>query len=387
MRLKLRYVLIGAILCYSYGCAPKSAKLQKSVVPPDKTLFETGENYLKRGQYIKSRLSFQTLINTYPDSEMASEAVFKMADSYYEEGGTENLLQAEDEYSNFIIFYPASPKAQDAQLKIIALNDKMRRAPSLDQQYSHKTLKEIEKFERQFPDSDFISIVKKLKARVQDSLAQQDYLVGKFYGDKGNYAAAVSRYQEITEKYKDYSEMDNIYFLMADTLEKGKNPEEAALFLDKIAKGYPFSPLFEESIAKLKLLGKEVPPVDTELAALNKSKLKPAEGFSPLKPFIDLASTLGLKPQPDVYKQAKKTQEAEKAAKAAEAEKVAAAKPGEGVQAKDSNQIEVLIEKNAEGEKSASVLNPNSTNAAQSNAAKKNAQPPRYKKKTAKKTS
>jgi len=163
MRPAIRYVFLSIILLYSYGCAQKSAKLQKSVAPPDKTLFETGSDYLKKGQYIKSRLAFQTLINTYPDSDMAAESYFSMADSFYEEGGTENLLQAEDQYKNFIVFFPTHPKAPDAQMKVIALNMKLMRSPDRDQQYSYKALQEIKRFLQQFPDSDYVPIAKQFK--------------------------------------------------------------------------------------------------------------------------------------------------------------------------------------------------------------------------------
>ena len=71
MKYTIRSVFLCAILICSWGCDQKSAKLQKSVIPPDKTLFETGSDYLKNGQYIRARLAFQNLMMTYPDSEMA----------------------------------------------------------------------------------------------------------------------------------------------------------------------------------------------------------------------------------------------------------------------------------------------------------------------------
>ena len=106
MRVSVRIALAAVILAGLWGCGPKGAKLQKSVVPPDRTLFETGSEYLKKNQYIKARLAFQTLINTYPDSEVSADSYLAIGDSFYDEGGTENLLQAEDQYKNFIIFFP-----------------------------------------------------------------------------------------------------------------------------------------------------------------------------------------------------------------------------------------------------------------------------------------
>ena len=190
MRPTVRCVLIGFILFYSYGCGQKGAKLQKSVVPPDKTLFETGSDYLSKSQYIKARLAFQTLISTYADSDLLADTYFAMGDSFYEEGGTENLMLAEDQYKNFIVFFPAHPRAADAQMKIISANFKLMGAPDRDQTYAYKTLQEIKKLIQMFPDSDFVPIAKQLKIAVEENLALGDLGVGQYYAEKGSYAGA-----------------------------------------------------------------------------------------------------------------------------------------------------------------------------------------------------
>jgi len=56
-----------------------------TVDAPDRILFETGEAYLERGQYARARLALQTLLSTYPDSDLASEAYLAMGETYYEE--------------------------------------------------------------------------------------------------------------------------------------------------------------------------------------------------------------------------------------------------------------------------------------------------------------
>ena len=51
------------------SCGQKSAGLQEGAVAPDQQLFEIGMQYLEKRQFIKARLAFQTLVNTYPESE------------------------------------------------------------------------------------------------------------------------------------------------------------------------------------------------------------------------------------------------------------------------------------------------------------------------------
>jgi outer membrane assembly lipoprotein YfiO len=379
MRRIVRCIIIAIILFYSWGCGQKSAKLQKSVVPPDKTLFETGSDYLKKSQYIKARLAFQTLINTYPDSDMAADSYFAIGDSFYDEGGTENLLQAEDQFRNFIVFFPTSPRAPDAQLKILSAMMKMMRAPDRDQQYTQKAEREAKKFLDQFSDSDYVPIVKGYLDEIQEVLAKGDLGVGQFYDAKGNYAGAKGRYQHIFDNYRNFSGMDEDLFLLASVLEKSNNPDEAAIYYGKIASAYPFSKRFEEAKERLKLLGKPVPPVDTQSAALNQSKLKPEEGFSPLKPFIDFGKALGFVGTPDRYELAKKTVEDEKAKSIQAAE--AAAKSGEG--GTNGILIETTIRKNASGEtRDSTVLTGGSdpTSSQQSNEKKRPANKNRKKK-------
>jgi outer membrane assembly lipoprotein YfiO len=319
MRPFFRYALLFLILLTVWGCGQKGARLQKSVVPPDKTLFETGSEYLKKSQYIKARLAFQTLINTYPDSDMAAESYLAIGDSFYNEGGTENLLQAEDQYKNFIIFFPTNPKAADAQMKIISVNMKMMHAPDRDQQNSYKAEQAIRAMLRQFPDSDYVPIARQLLNEVQETLAESDYGVGQFYAQRGNFAGARSRYKDIVDKYPNFSAMDDTYYQLAQALEKTENSDEAAIYYTKIASGYPFSKYFDAAKERLKSMGKPVPEVDKQLAALNESKLKPSEGFSPLKPFIDFATALGFKGPPDRYKEAQKQVAEKKAEEAAQA--------------------------------------------------------------------
>jgi outer membrane assembly lipoprotein YfiO len=361
MRFKTRCVLVGVILILLCGCSQRSAKLQRSVVPPDKTLFETGSDYLYKSQYIRARLAFQTLISTYPDSEMTPLSYFAMADSFYEEGGTENLLQAEDQYKNFIIFYPKHPKAPDAQMKVISANMKMMRAPDRDQQFSHRALQEIKDFMQRFPDSDYVPIVRRFKVEVEENLAAGDLGVGRFYENRGNYAGAVGRYKGIVDEYKEYSRLDEVYFRSGNISEElakrarenaGDEAakyiegalDEAAKFYEKIVVGYPFSEFYDEAKARLKAMGKSVPEVDAKIAASNQSRLKPAEGFSPLKPIIDFGKALGFVGLPDRY------EEAQKSLEEAKVKRAAAGKTGDEGLTEDDIQIETIIRKSASGE-------------------------------------
>src|ERR1035441_150965 len=69
---------------------------------PDKVLFDKAMISLKKGRYDVARLTLQTLLNTYPDSEFRMRAKLAVGDTWFKEGGTAALTQAEAEYKDFI---------------------------------------------------------------------------------------------------------------------------------------------------------------------------------------------------------------------------------------------------------------------------------------------
>jgi outer membrane protein assembly factor BamD len=379
MKFVVRYILISAILFGAWGCAQKSAKLQKSVAPPDKTLFETGSNYLKSGQYIKARLAYQNLIQTYPDSDLSAEAYFAIADSYYDEGGTENLLNAEEQYANFIVFFPTHPKAVDAMIKNIALNMKMMHDPDRDQSYSYKALKWVNRMLSEQPDSDFAPIVRQYKREIEETLAEGDLRVARFYADKGNIAGEKGRLKTIIDEYPDFSRLSEVFFDYANIMEKYEDFEEAALYYKKIFSGMPFSKNYEEAKQRLLALNKPVPAVDENLVAFNQSRAKTQKSASLLKPFIDFGSALGVVQPKDRYEEAKKTVQEVKV-------KAAQATGSEGDQKNDAL-INVVISKTKDGEtQDTVVLGPSSADQANDTGNKKKKTINKNKRQSAKKT-
>ena len=302
-----KYMILISILMAVAACGgQKGAKLQTSVIPPDKTLYQNGNEYLDKSQFIKARLAFQTLIRTYPGSDLEAEAYLAMGDSFYKEGGTENLLMAEDQYRNFIIFFPTNPKVIDAQMKIISILMRQMNAPDRDQSYTRRAEAELKKMLLMFPDSDYIPIARQFLDEVQEVEALGDLGVGDFYAGRGNFLGAASRYKDIDVKFPHFSKMDEAYFKLAQAMQKIEQSEEASKYLSKIVSGYPFSKYSEAAKTELQKMGKPVPEVDSQLAEQNQALVKTPEPFSPLKPLIIFAEAIGFKGPPDRFAQAQK---------------------------------------------------------------------------------
>jgi outer membrane protein assembly factor BamD len=245
---------------------------------PDRTLYERAMRDINRNRFTVGRLSLQTLINTYPDSEYLPRAKYAMAESFFEENSSTSLGQAETEFKDYITFFPVSTLADDAQLKIALTH--MRRMEKHDRDNTQARLAEIElkSMIETYPDSDLLDEAKRDLRAVQEVLADHAYSVGNFYMLHRNYAASVSRYKELMTKYPDYSKMPNTLFNLAEALRNVGNEEEATIYYARVVMEHPMADQVAD--AKQRLTAMKQPVPEPNPVALARAQQMPREDRS-----------------------------------------------------------------------------------------------------------
>ncbi len=69
----------------------------------------------ERAKYAEERGLLQTIIESYPDSDLVPRAKFEIANAWYAEG---DFKAAETEYRDFVSFFPGRPEVSEARHKI-----------------------------------------------------------------------------------------------------------------------------------------------------------------------------------------------------------------------------------------------------------------------------
>jgi outer membrane protein assembly factor BamD len=215
-------VVLGVLLALTAACTNK-----KSVNPlagvgskqPDKVLFDKAMDAMRHNRFDVARLTLQTLINTYPDSEYIARAKLAVGDSWYAEGGSAALAQAEQEYSDFTIFFPNMPEAAEAQLKIANIHYQQMEKADRDPTHARRAEDEYRKVILTYPDSKLVPEAKKRLLEVQEVLADREFGIGRFYYLRESYAASIARLQSLVEKYPLYSRADEAYYLLGQNYE------------------------------------------------------------------------------------------------------------------------------------------------------------------------
>ncbi len=175
---------------------------------PDKELFDKAMVAMKKGKFDVARLDLQTLLNTYPESEYQMRAKLAVGDSWFKEGGTAALTQAEAEYKDFITFFPNQPEAAEAQMKVADIYYMQMEKPDRDPKNATQAEQEYRNMINQFPDSAFVPRAKQRLREVQEVLAERQYQIGSFYSTHENWAATIARLQTVTDSYPLYSHSD-----------------------------------------------------------------------------------------------------------------------------------------------------------------------------------
>ena len=110
---------------------------------------------------------------------------------------------------------------------------------------------EFKEFLLKYPDSPLISRVKRRLRQTQEVLAQGEYYTANFYYLHGAYLAARSRFQEIIDKYPNFSGGDGALFYLGQSLEHLKRGREAVPYYSHVITDFPLSPLVPQAKERL----------------------------------------------------------------------------------------------------------------------------------------
>jgi outer membrane protein assembly factor BamD len=256
---------------------------------PDKELFDKAMVALKKGRFDVARLDLQTLLNTYPNSEYQMRAKLAVGDSWFKEGGTAALTQAESEYKDFITFFPQAPEAAEAQMKVADIFYMQMEKPDRDFNNAVRAEQEYRAMIDQFPDSTLVPRAKQKLREVQEVLAEREFLIGQYYATRMNWGGTLARLQTVADTYPLYSKSDELWITIGDayagesrSIQAAKSlpgavrerlvavyQDKSAAAYDHVITRYPMAPHVEEARDRLVAMNRPIPEPTQEALAEN----------------------------------------------------------------------------------------------------------------------
>jgi outer membrane protein assembly factor BamD len=286
-------VLVGLVLTMA-SCFRKNKNVSNPIAnvssaQPDKVLFDRAMDAMQHNRFDVARLTLQTMINTYPDSEYVARAKLAVGDSWYAEGGSAGLAQAEIEYKDFITFFPNLPEAAEAQLKVANIHYRQMEKPDRDFTHAKRAEEEYKQLILQFPDSKLVPEAKQRLREVQEVLAEREFRIGRFYYLRESWAAAIARLKSVSDAYPLYSGVDEALYMLGQSYEHEAErartaqmneavrarmvkefEDQAAAAYDKILTRYPVMDRAKDARTRLEALHRPVPQATPEAVAQNR---------------------------------------------------------------------------------------------------------------------
>lgn len=288
-------LMLAASLLATVACTNKKANNPLAHInskQPDKILYDRAMDAMKQRKYDVARITLQTLINTYPDSEFVARAKLTIGESWYQEGSTASLAQAETEFRDFITFFPNMAEAAEAQLKIADIHYRQMEKPDRDYTHARRAEDEYRQLLLQYPDSKLADTARVRLLQVQEVLAERQYRIAKFYFGRGSLIAAIARAHTLTDTYPLFSKADDALFMLgqayeqqADRTRAANIPEDlkqkltknyldnAAAAYTKLVTRYPAMPRYQEARKRLTAMDRPVPTPTPEMVEQNKQEV------------------------------------------------------------------------------------------------------------------
>ncbi len=291
---RIPLIFLVGVLLITVACSNKKVNNPIANVDskqPDKVLFDRAMDAMKHNHFDVARLSLQTLINTYPDSEFIARAKLAVADSWYAEGGSASLAQAEIEYKDFETFFPNMPEAAEAQLKLANIHYQQMEKADRDPTHALRAEEEYRQLIMQYPDSKLLPEAKQRLREVQEVIASREFSVGRFYYLRQSYPAAIARLRSLVDKYPLYSKADEALYLLGQSYEgeiamvrsRAGNEAAKSRMIEDFTKGaaeaygriltrYPVMDRADDARARLLALHQPVPKTTKAAVAQNKAE-------------------------------------------------------------------------------------------------------------------
>jgi outer membrane assembly lipoprotein YfiO len=184
------FLCLGLVLA---GC-----RSSRAILLTEQEEFALAQEHMSARKWDRAREHFQRVVDRYPGSALASEAILGKAESYFL---GRSFAEARTEYQLFLEFYPAHEKADLALYRIGLAQSRQMRSVDRDQSPTFEAVKTFRRFLETYPNSPYLPEVQEKLVEVQQRMMRHDLYVARFYKRRNLPLGSAVRYRRILENY------------------------------------------------------------------------------------------------------------------------------------------------------------------------------------------
>ncbi|MBB4185521.1 outer membrane protein assembly factor BamD [Sinorhizobium terangae] len=228
-------------------------KLAAETDPPE-VLYNQGLANLNAGKTTEAARKFEALDRQHPFSEYARKALVMNAFVAYRNGQYQDAINATSRYLNL---YPQSDDAAYAQYIQGLAYTKQIPSVTQDQKAASKAIEAMQTVIDKYPDSDYVEDAQAKIRFARDQLAGKEMQVGRYYLERKEYLAAVSRFRTVVEQYPNTNQVEEALARLVEAYYAMGVTAEAQTAAAVLGHNYPDSQWYADSYKLLQSGGLE----------------------------------------------------------------------------------------------------------------------------------
>ncbi len=221
---------------------------------PPETLYNQGLANIKAGNIVEASRKFDAIDAQHPFSEWSQKALVMSTFTKYRLARYTDAVTAGNRYLNL---YPRSDDSAYVQYLVGLSYWKQIVNVTQDQKTSLQTIDAMQKVVDNYPDSEYVDDAQAKIRFARDQLAGKEMQVGRYYLERKEYLAAISRFRAVVEKYPNTNQIEEALARLVEAYFAMGVVTEAQTAAAVLGHNYPDSQWYADSYKLLKSGGLE----------------------------------------------------------------------------------------------------------------------------------
>ncbi|MBV2184896.1 MAG: outer membrane protein assembly factor BamD [Rhizobium sp.] len=228
-------------------------KLGVETDPPE-TLYNQGLANIKAGNIVEASRKFDAIDAQHPFSEWSQKALVMSTFTKYRLARYTEAVSTGNRYLNL---YPRADDSAYVQYLVGLAHWKQISNVTQDQKASLQTIDAMQKVIDNYPESEYIDDAQAKIRFARDQLAGKEMQVGRYYLERKEYLASISRFRVVVEKYPNTNQIEEALARLVEAYFALGVVPEAQTAAAVLGHNYPDSQWYADSYKLLQSGGLE----------------------------------------------------------------------------------------------------------------------------------
>jgi len=259
MRITAR-ALIVSLLLTGAGLAVTGCQSDKDIditklgfdADPPEVLYNQGLANIKAGNMTEAGRKFDAVNQQQPFSEWGRKAMVMSTFVKYRQGRNDEAIETGNTY---LKQYPGSEDAAYVQYLVGASYAKQIVDVTQDQRAAQQTIVAMQKVVDNYPKSEYVDDAQAKIRYARDQLAGKEMQIGRYYLERKDYLAAISRFRIVVEQYPNTNQIEEALARLVEAYYAMGIVQEAQTAAAVLGHNYPDSQWYADSFKLLKSAG------------------------------------------------------------------------------------------------------------------------------------